>query len=293
MSADPKGTVIIIGGHEDREGEMLILRKVAAHVKDGRLVITTVASHKPDGMYEIYAKIFHDFGVKTVDLEINSRAEAMEPGNVDKLNGCSAVFFTGGDQLKITSQIGDTPIFSRLREIFFTGGLVAGTSAGASVVCETMLVSGPSEESHRSSEGLKMAPGLGLFKDAIVDQHFSERGRFGRLVGAVAHNPRNLGVGLDEDTAIVIQKDKSLYVVGSGAVYLLDARFVKQSNIDDEEDNKTLSIFNITTHVLAQGDSFQLSERKPVAGSPEKIRKGLLNGSHRNGTKRRAKHRAA
>jgi cyanophycinase len=202
----------------------IILREVARRVGRRKLVITTVASREPEGTFEEYQNIFRDFGVQCVDLEISARGDALEPDNIELMNVAMAVFFTGGDQLKITSQIGDTPIFSRLREIYHQGGLVAGTSVGASVVCETMLIGGPGEESHRSDHNLRMAPGLGFFKDAIVDQHFAERGRFGRLLGAVARNPRNLGVGIDEDTAVVVENGESFYVIGSGAVYVLDGR---------------------------------------------------------------------
>lgn len=117
------------------------------------------------------------------------------------------MFFSGGDQLRISSQIGDTPVEERVREIHERGGLVAGTSAGASVMSETMLVKGTSGESHKIGD-LHMAPGLGLVRDVIIDQHFAERGRFGRLFGAVAHNPRELGLGIDEDTAIVVEGER-------------------------------------------------------------------------------------
>ena len=146
--------------------------------------------------------------------------------------------------------------------MFERGGLVAGTSAGASVMSDTMLVTGESRGTPRISDSLRMAPGLGLMHHVVIDQHFSERGRFGRLLGAVAHNPQSLGLGIDEDTAIVVQ-GKAFRVLGSGAVYVLDARGATYSNIADATTDEAMSIYDVTVHVLNQGDSFDLALRRP------------------------------
>jgi len=284
------GTLIIIGGHEDREGKKIILREVARRAKGGKLVVTTVASREPEGTFETYSTIFREFGVQAHKLEITSRGEALDPSNIDIISDADAVFFTGGDQLRITSQIGDTPIFSRLREMHDEGGLIAGTSAGASVMCETMLIGGPGEESHRSDHELAMAPGLGFLRDAIVDQHFAERGRMGRLLGAVARNPRNLGIGIDEDTAIIVEGD-AFTVLGAGAVYLLDGRNLTYSNIGEREDYNTLSVFRLMTHVLSQGDRFHLGSREPEAGARKDIEEEIMSETPGRGDKRRRKER--
>jgi cyanophycinase len=178
------------------------------------------------------------------------------------LDGADAVFFTGGDQLKITSQIGDTPVFERLREIHRAGGLIAGTSAGASVMCETMLVSGDGDDSPSVRDTVQMAPGLGLFRGVIIDQHFAERGRLGRLLGAVCLNPKNLGIGIDEQTAVVVERGR-FYVLGSGAVYVVDGADVTFSNVAQEEEDHTLSAHGVRLHVLSQGDQFDIEERRP------------------------------
>ena len=264
MSKRRKGTLILIGGHEDKEDEMVILRKVAECVGGGRLVITTVASHEPEGIFSKYERIFRSLDVPHIfKLEINSREEAKSEAKVRVLDDATCVFFTGGDQLKITSQIGDTPVFRRLRDFHRAGGTIAGTSAGASVVCETMVVSGGNDKSHRVRGALHMAPGLGLLQDLIVDQHFAERGRIGRLIGAIAQNPRNLGIGIDEDTAIVIEGNESFYVLGSGAVYIVDATDVSYSNIAEAEPDRALSIYDLRLHVLCQEDCFDLVTRRP------------------------------
>jgi cyanophycinase len=212
-------TLIVIGGREDKVGDALILREVARHVGSGKLVVTAVASSDPDGLFEEYERVFRNLGVRHVsNLDVREREQAKDKKMVSILDDANAVFFTGGDQLKITSQIGDTPVFNRIREIYRGGGLVAGTSAGASVVCSTMLVGGVARTSPRLGDSVQMAPGLGFIRDVIIDQHFAERGRMGRLLGAVAQNPKTLGLGIDENTAVVIDGHETFYVVGAGAV---------------------------------------------------------------------------
>lgn len=258
-------TLIIIGGKEDRSNHKTILSEVARRVGSGKLVVSTVAiPSKPDGLFEQYEKAFRALGVKHVyNLEINAREDAQQGSKIRILDNATAVFFTGGDQMKITSQIGDTPIFQRVQEIYEEGGVIAGTSAGAAVMSETMLVEGGDEESHKIGGSLRMAPGLGFIGGVIIDQHFMERGRIGRLIGAVAQNPKNLGIGIDEETAIVVERGNGFYVLGSGAVYVLDGSEVTYSNIADAALHKTLSIYNVRIHMLSQGDRFDLIRRAP------------------------------
>lgn len=260
-----RGTLVIIGGHEDREGDRVILREVARRMRGRKLVLATVASHQPEGYFDQYQRAFEDLGVEElVELYVEDRIETEDDEKLRLLDDAEAVFFSGGDQLRITSQIGDTGIESRVRRIFDRGGLVAGTSAGASVMSETMLVKGASAESHRIGD-LHMAPGLGLIRDVIIDQHFAERGRFGRLLGAVAHNPRVLGLGIDEDTAIVVEGDR-FEVIGSGAVYAVDGSHVSHSNIAEASSQEALSMHDVRLHVLASGDAFDLRARRPLSG---------------------------
>jgi cyanophycinase len=265
-AAPGQGTLIAIGGHEDREGERVILREVARLVRGGKLVVATVASHEPEGYFESYRRAFADLGVTDlVELYVEDRAETAAPETLRLLEGAAGVFFSGGDQLRISSTLGDTPVARRVTEILAAGGVVAGTSAGAAAMSDTMLVKGSSGESHRIGD-LHMAPGLGLVRDVIIDQHFAERGRIGRLLGAVAQNPRELGVGIDEDTAIVV-RDGRFNVVGAGAVYVVDGAGVTRSSIAEAEPDRTLSIFDVRLHVLSGGDVFDLGRRRP-AGSP-------------------------
>ncbi|WP_027483354.1 cyanophycinase [Deinococcus pimensis] len=266
--ASGQGVLVIIGGHEAKEGRREVLREVARHARGGKLVIATVASHEPEGYFEGYQQGFDGLGVgELVELYVQERPEASSPEKLALFDGAAGVFFTGGDQLRITSQIGDTPVEARVREVLAAGGVIAGTSAGASVMCETMLVKGTSDESYHVGD-LRMAPGLGLIGGVIIDQHFAERGRIGRLLGAVAHNPRALGIGIDEDTAIVVRGapgEQRFTVVGSGAVYVADGAGVTHSNIAEARRAETLTLFGVRLHVLSAGDTFDLARREPAA----------------------------
>lgn len=263
--ADAAGPLIIIGGHEDKEGERVILREVARHLAGRKLVIATVASHEPEGYFESYQKAFAAIGVTNLEeLYVEDRNESLAGSRLALLDGAGGIFFSGGDQLRITSQIGDTPIERKIRDLHAGGAVIAGTSAGASMMSETMLVRGASSESYRIGE-LHMAPGLGLVPGVIIDQHFAERGRYGRLLGAVAHNPRLLGIGVDEDTALVVN-GRALTVIGSGAAYVVDGETATHSNIAEARADRALSMFDVRMHVLSSGDRFDLDAREPEAG---------------------------
>lgn len=268
-----KGSLIIIGGHEDKEHDMEILKEVAkplSHTKK-RLLIVTVASHLPQELAKDYQEVFGKLGVKNIDvLDIRTRADAYSAENVGKVDEASVVFFTGGDQLRITSQIGGSPVSMRIRELFRDGGIVAGTSAGAAAMPDTMLFAGPSDESLEIS-ALGMAPGLGLIEGVVIDSHFAERGRMGRLLGAVAQNPRNLGIGIDEDTAIAVRSGETFEVLGSGAVYIVDGTGITYTALSERHAEGTLSIYNVKLHVLTHGDTFDLNTLQPMR-SPEGIK---------------------
>ena len=268
--AEP-GPLLIIGGHEDKDGDREILRALADLVKGDRLVIATIASKEPEGYFDSYKEAFGALGLPDlIELYVEERSDSGAREALATLEGAAGVFFTGGDQLRISSLIGDTAVEKRILEIHAEGGVIAGTSAGASVMSETMLVKGPNAESYRLGD-LHMAPGLGLMRDVIIDQHFAERGRYGRLMGAVAHNPRLLGVGIDEDTALLV-RGRTGEVLGSGAVYVVDGECVTHSNVAEARSECALSIHDVRMHVLSSGDAFDFASRQPRApertGSP-------------------------
>ncbi len=262
---DRAGALVIIGGHEDKERDRVILKEIARRVDGGKLVIATVASHEPEGYFEAYQEAFEGLGVgELVDFYVEERDQTKDPEMQRIFEDAAGVFFTGGDQLRISSQIGDTPIERAVRKIHRRGGVIAGTSAGASVMSDTMLVRSEGQASYRIGE-LAMAPGLGLIRDVVIDQHFAERGRFGRLLGAVAHNPRMLGLGIDEDTALVVE-GRDAQIIGSGAVYVMDGEGVSHSNIAEARADHALSMYDVRVHVLSSGDRFDLRKRRPTCG---------------------------
>jgi cyanophycinase len=272
--------LIIVGGHEDKEDDKIILKEIARRTGSGKLVITTVASKQPADLWEQYEQIFRGLGVRHVyKLDVEEREDALSEKAVRVLDDTNTVFFTGGDQLKITSQLGCSPVCERLQEIYENGGTIAGTSAGASVVTETMMVEGDGESTHRIGEGLRLAPGLGFLRGVIVDQHFAERGRFGRLLAAVAQNPRILGVGLDENTAAIVERDSTFRVLGEGGVYIIDAGAITHSNIAEDDPHRALSIFDVKVHVLTQGDTYDCATRRPTFHPAEELEEELLGAS--------------
>jgi cyanophycinase len=268
----PKGTLIIIGGHEQRtsERERPILTEVARRARTGHeLIIITVASEAHPEWGEEYAGVFRELGVAHPRvLPLRTREDARSEQVQHELAKASVIFFTGGDQLRITSQLGDSPVYRCLHELFRNGGTIVGTSAGAAVMSETMVIGGEGESSPGIS-ALRMAPGLGLLEGVVVDSHFAERGRFGRLLGAVAQNPANLGLGLDEDTAVIVERGESFRVLGSGAAYVLDGSTIRYSGLSEAQPEGVLSIHGVTLHVLGEGDGFDLVRREPLTSTPK------------------------
>jgi cyanophycinase len=191
------GMLIIIGGHEDKDGDRAILHEVVRPLARGkkRLLIVTAAATVPQETADDYKRAFKQMGVGQVDvLDVRDRDQAHDPALIKKLDDAGVIFFTGGDQLRLTSQLGGTPLFAQMLELHAKGTVIAGTSAGAAAVPETMLISGQNEASLRGSMStLGMAPAVGLLKGVIVDSHFAERGRLGRLLGAVTQKPLQPG----------------------------------------------------------------------------------------------------
>jgi cyanophycinase len=273
MSHQPKGSLIIIGGHEEKQGDCAILTEVVKqlHKGKGKLTIVTVATQLPEEVAEEYREVFTRLGVKQIEvLDIRTREQAYDEANVQKIADASVIFLTGGDQLRITSQVGDSLVFRCMQEMYRNGATIAGTSAGAAAMPETMLIGGANDASNRIS-ALSMAPGLAFITDVVIDSHFAERGRMGRLLGAVSQNPRNLGLGIDEDTAVVAQNDGTLRVIGSGAVYVVDGAGISYSSLSEQNPEGVVSINDVTLHVLGADDRYDLKERRPIRTQQERM----------------------
>lgn len=261
-----EGNLIIIGGAEDKKEEKNILKEVVSKLNSvgEELLIATVATMLPEEVGNEYREIFKGLGVKNINiLDIKQRKDAYEENNVKLLRSASLVFFTGGDQLKITSLLGGTPLYKEIKESYENGCIYVGTSAGASVMSDTMIVKGTDDESPRKCT-LKMAPGLGLIKGVIVDQHFAQRGRIGRLLTGIAQNPESLGIGIDEDTAILVNSNGEFQVIGSGAVYVIDGFSISHTNVSEQHPDEILSMFDVKIHVLKNTDRFNLNTRRPL-----------------------------
>jgi cyanophycinase len=262
--------LIIIGGNENKEGHKPILETVARQVGRGKLLVATFASEQPEEQWAEYRKIFRELGVRRVEqLDARSRDEMLANPAIDKVTGATAVFFCGGDQLKITSRFGGTELCDRIRDLYASGGTIAGTSSGASVMSETMMIASNGDESATGLGALRMAPGLGFMPGVIVDQHFAERGRIGRLVAAVSQNPRLLGIGIDEDTAVCIDGQRRFTVLGSGAVYVIDGSKLSYTDVA-EDAGESASMYGLTLHVLTTFDSFDLETRTPLTAPKHK-----------------------
>lgn len=270
MNEQPNGNLIIIGGHEEKQGDCAILKAVAQHARDGNgaLTVVTVATQLPEEVGAEYQDLFKRLGVKQIEiLDIRTREQAYAEDNVAKIAKASVIFFTGGDQLRITSQVGDSLVFRCMRQVYQKGGMIVGTSAGAAAMPETMLIGGASDSSNRIS-ALSMAPGLAFIADVVIDSHFAERGRMGRLLGAVAQNPRNLGLGIDENTAIIV-RGSHFEVIGSGAVYIVDGTEISYSSLSEQNPEGVVSIDDVTIHVLGAADHFDLKQRQPIRAELE------------------------
>jgi cyanophycinase len=266
MGDKVQGTLVIIGGAEEKNDKCEILRKVTelAGQREASLVIMTAATEMPEVVGEDYRRTFKRLGVKkTIVLNITSREEANDTNLLKCIEDATGIFFTGGDQLRITSLLGGTSAYEKLHEAYNRGVVIAGTSAGASVMSSTMIVEGDSEKSPQMNT-LKMSPGMGLINGVVVDQHFAQRGRIGRLLTAVAQNPYVLGIGLDEDTAIVVGANEQFEVYGSQTVTVVDGENITATNVSESKPNEFLTLTDIRLHVLAAGYGYDLKNRTPL-----------------------------
>lgn len=266
MGEKAKGYLILIGGAEDKSKEGEILQKVVtlSGEEEACLTILTVATKEPEKVGEAYVKIFTRLGVKDVEaIDIKNRQDAQKDHIIERIEKSSGIFFTGGDQLRITSLIGGSRLYHAIFEAYKRGVIVCGTSAGASAMSATMIVEGDGNESPGGNI-INMAPGLGLLEEVVVDQHFAQRGRIGRLLTVVASNPHVIGVGIDEDTAILVDPKAVFTVEGSGTVTVIDGRAIDYTNVSELMPGEPLALFNAKIHVLSPGTSFDLTSRRPI-----------------------------
>ncbi|HYC62127.1 MAG TPA: cyanophycinase [Thermoanaerobaculia bacterium] len=262
------GRLLVIGGAEDRgdSDTWLILPRLVeiAGGSDARILVCGSSSRDPERVERIYKEQFETLGVSEVfESQIDDRIAAESGQLLDDLERATAVFFTGGDQLRLVSLIAGTRFGERVREKLWMEHLVvAGTSAGAAAMSSTMLVSGPKDGTVRRAD-VTLAPGLGYWRDTTIDTHFSQRGRVNRLLAVFGQNPQVLGLGIDEDTAIEVTPGKKFEVIGRGGVLVFDGR-VTHSSAPDVADNEVMTLTDSIVHVLAAGYGFDLVSKRPI-----------------------------
>jgi cyanophycinase len=263
-----RGWIIPIGGAEEKENSPQILRRFV-ELAGGRnadiVVIPTASQLTSTGPR--YERIFAELGAERVTaLDFDTRRDCEEPNRIERLQQASGVFFTGGNQLRLTTLLGGTPIAKAVRVMNAAGVPVAGTSAGAAFISEHMIAFGD-EGSTPVAGSVRLAPGLGLTNRFIIDQHFRQRDRLGRLLTALAFNPFAVGIGLDEDTAAFIAPDNTVHVEGSGGITVVDAAEVAFSSMDTVDEGQPVCLLGVKLHILTRGATFNLHTRQADAGA--------------------------
>lgn len=279
----PKGKLMIIGGAIDKGSftesnfeaqveknlnffEKGILKRIINESKfkeDSQIEIITTASKIPREVGEEYGKAFRYLGAKNVEvLHIEKREQALSDSIIERVQKADVVMFTGGDQLRLTSILGGTPVHDIILKKYAEEDFVyAGTSAGAAAASQSMIYQGSSSEALLKGE-IKITSGLGLIDNVVVDTHFVQRGRIGRLFQAVVSNPKTLGIGLGEDTGLLITDGNKMEGLGSGLVILVDGRQIADTNLTQVELGKPISIKNLVVHVMSQRDEYDLASHE-------------------------------
>ena len=263
-----RGWIIPIGGAEEKENSPEILKRFVSLCggDDADIVVIPTASQMSD-TGQRYERLFCELGAANVtSMDFDTRRDGEEKGRIARLASATGVFFTGGNQLRLSTILGGTSVAKSLRIMNASGVHMAGTSAGAAFISEHMIAFGE-EGSSPVAGAVRLAPGLGLTNRFIIDQHFRQRDRLGRLLTALAYNPFAVGLGLDEDTAAFIGPDNQIDVVGSGAITVVDASGIEFSSMDRVAEGQPVCMLGIMIHILVAGSTFNLHTRKASAGA--------------------------
>jgi cyanophycinase len=258
-----RGFIIPIGGAEDKKANPSILRKFTeiSGGREAKIVVIPTAS-RLDDTGERYEKIFEEIGICEVShIDIKSREDCNNPEFASRCEEATGIFITGGNQLRLATILGGTAVAQVIRTANARGVHIAGTSAGASIMSEHMIAGGDSNESPKEG-GAILAPGLGLTNAMIIDQHFSERNRLGRLLSAVAYNPFLMGMGIDEDTAAFIGPDDICEVVGSGTVTVVDGGDLTYSSAYGTDNRNALGLLGLKLDILHEGCLYDFNIRE-------------------------------
>ena len=263
-----RGWIVPIGGAENKENDRRILERFvrcSGGAAADLVVIPSASRVHETG--ERYEQLFRELGAARVTvMDFDTRRDCQEQGRLERIGQASGIFFTGGNQLRVTTLLGGTPVAKLIRLRNARGVTVGGTSAGASILSEHMIAAGD-EGSSMIAGSVRLAPGLGLTNRFIIDQHFRQRDRLGRLLTALAYNPFSVGIGLDEDTAAFIGPDETVEVEGSGAVTIVDGADVTYSSIDSVEEGQPVCMLGLRLHLLVAGATFNLHTRVATAAT--------------------------
>jgi cyanophycinase len=266
------GPLVIVGGAEDRDGDCNILRRFIGLAGDKRaqIVVLTAATSEPREAGETYIDVFKRLGAASVQaVDTRNQDDANQIDAIRSIRQATGIFFTGGDQARIVERIKGTILDDAIHKRHTEGIVVGGTSAGAAIMPEKMIVKGDSEISPRS-DAVTLGPGLGFVKNVVLDQHFAQRGRLGRLLAALLLEPAVLGIGIDENTAIVV-KGIEFEVIGEGAVTIVDESDTTYNSLNSASKQESMSVFGVKLHVLSEGCRFNLLSRQPIAADREAI----------------------
>lgn len=257
-----RGYVIPIGGAEAKKKDPEILERFVELCggHDARILVIPTASEL-DETGPAYLELFEGLGASGICIPIEEREQCYEEETLDVMEKATGIFITGGNQLRLSTILGGTPVARAIRRLNAEGVHMAGTSAGAAIISEHMIVGGRGGPSPRES-GVTLAPGLGLTNRAIIDQHFNRRGRMGRLLAALSFNPFICGLGIDENTAAFIAPDGKLEVVGHGTVTVVDPADLRHSSMSYVRKAESISLIGLKLHVLAKGSHFNLETRE-------------------------------
>ena len=261
-----RGFIVPIGGAEEKLQNPQILERFVdiCGGKPARIAIIPTASELEDTGRN-YEKLFRRLGVDhAMVLPFETRADCETPKYLDYLDKASGIFMTGGNQLRLSTTLGGTPVAQAIRRRNAEGAHIAGTSAGAAFMPEHMIAGGH-EGSTPSPDMVTLAPGLGLTNNFIIDQHFRQRDRLGRLLTALAYNPFAVGIGLDEDTAAFIRPGDTLEVVGSGGITIVDPSDLEHSSMDRARRGEPVSLIGVRLHILVDGGTFDIRTRNAHA----------------------------
>lgn len=272
------GKVVAIGGAENKTPDGVILRRILELAPGDRrgVAIITTASGYPDETFAPYEDVFAKMGAGPVHhVDVRERADAQKPEFLEMVRHAGVVFLSGGDQLRLTTVLGGSPLLTEIRANRASGGVLAGTSAGAAAMSATMIYDGSAVDALRRG-GVKMTAGLGFVDGVVIDSHFLARGRFTRLMEVCTTNPEFLGVGLDEDAAVVVHDDSTLEALGSGHVVVTDCAGAGFSDVTTVQYGEPIAVSDVRMHALTEGYGYDIRTRRFLR--PDELKASLAEG---------------